>query len=527
MRDPLRMFPALGVALVLLGVLWRTVRYAAGFPLWGDEASLAMNIIDRDILGLTGPLDYMQVAPLGFLWAVSAMTRALGTSEWALRLVPFLAGVASVALFASLARRLFDRAAAFAAIAIFAVSYYPVRHGVEVKPYATDLLVALLLLALAWEVSRRPRSASRWIGLVVIATAGAWLSFPSVFVAGGVAIYLAYRLSRSPTPRLLCWLLVYGIAVFGSFTAMLVTFAGPHCDQNPGLLSWWAEAFPPITEPWRLPGWLLATHAGGMLAYPVGGEDGGSSLTLILVVLGAIVMWRRRKDLLLLLLGPLPLVFAAAAMYKYPYGGSVRVSIFMAPAFCLLAGLGLESLLRRALPERRLPAALVATGLLMGLLAVGGIVADVRNPFKTASDAENRRAIDWLRESTGDDDRWIVFSREDGAKHAPDISTWSGTALRFFYYVDRFAPVEVQAAPRPQEIDSRGAGRTWLLVYRDDKRAFPQRLLASYLERLERRLGAPHTHHFGLGGAEGIDVYEFPPPERVTASDDDEERASP
>ncbi len=43
--------------------------------------------------------------------------------------------------------------AALLAVGVFAASYYPVRHGTEVKPYATDLLASILLTALGWAVA--------------------------------------------------------------------------------------------------------------------------------------------------------------------------------------------------------------------------------------------------------------------------------------------------------------------------------------------------------------------------------------
>ena len=40
------------------GLVWRTVRYALAFPLWGDEAYVAINLITRDFAGLARPLEY-------------------------------------------------------------------------------------------------------------------------------------------------------------------------------------------------------------------------------------------------------------------------------------------------------------------------------------------------------------------------------------------------------------------------------------------------------------------------------------
>src|SRR5437588_3611757 len=71
--------------LVLLGMAWRLLRYLLQFPIWGDEAFVCLNFLDRDYLGLMKPLRYVQVAPILFLWSERTAYRLLGGSELALR----------------------------------------------------------------------------------------------------------------------------------------------------------------------------------------------------------------------------------------------------------------------------------------------------------------------------------------------------------------------------------------------------------------------------------------------------------
>src|SRR5262245_17876624 len=79
-------------AFVFIGITARLVRYGVVFPFWGDEAFVALNVIDRDFPGLTRQLDQLQVAPIPFLWAERAVGLAFGFGEWALRLPPLVAG---------------------------------------------------------------------------------------------------------------------------------------------------------------------------------------------------------------------------------------------------------------------------------------------------------------------------------------------------------------------------------------------------------------------------------------------------
>ncbi len=336
-------------AALLLGLTWRCVRYGMGFPLWGDEAFIAVSFQTRGFLSLFGALDYGQIAPVGFMEATLASVRAFGMSEYSLRLASFIEGIASLGLFAILSRRVLGRRPALYATAIFAASYYIVRHGAEVKPYAGDLFVAVLLLLLGWSVYRRPRPAN-WALLILCGIAAAWMSYTSIFITGGIGLVLAGPAFRSKSRGSIGAFLLYALLVPASFAVMMATVGDAQAKSAPWLweIATWKPFFPPLTQPLQWAPWLWRTHAGNMLAYPVGGPNGASVLSLALVIIGSVWLWRRRqRKLLALLLSPLTLLFVAAAMKRYPYGGSARVTLFMAPAFCLLAGIGVHAMLRR------------------------------------------------------------------------------------------------------------------------------------------------------------------------------------
>ena len=137
----------------------------------------------------------------------------------------------------------------------------------------------------------------------------------------------------------------------------------------------WALSFPPLTEPSRWPQWFVHTHLGELFAYPVGGERGGSALTFILFCVGAWSLWQAEDRLkVALLLSPFPLMFIAASMQAYPYGGNARVAQHVVPAICLLSGAGLVRVLRPGRDSTRVERrGLVFIGLCL-LLIAGGTV---------------------------------------------------------------------------------------------------------------------------------------------------------
>lgn len=166
-----------------LALATRLVRYVAGFPLWGDEAAVALNLLDRGFGGLLRPLDYGQLAPPGFLFSARALLLALGTSDTALRLAPFAVALGSVAAFAWLSRLATPQLGRLAAgmatfpVALFAVSYYPIRYAAELKPYSLDILVACLVLGLAARWLSCPPGHDASLGaLAAVACVGPWFN---------------------------------------------------------------------------------------------------------------------------------------------------------------------------------------------------------------------------------------------------------------------------------------------------------------------------------------------------------------
>jgi len=168
----------LTLVLVCLNLSWRVVRYAAGFPLFGDEAFVANNFLLKDFWGLAGSLEHYQIVSLVFLWAEWMVVKLSGLSEWSLRFVSFTAGLLSVFVFVRIALRFLPRVQAIFAVGIFCASYYPVRHATEVKPYSLDILCAMLILLTALEYLREP-DRRHWLIWTLVCGLGVWASYPS------------------------------------------------------------------------------------------------------------------------------------------------------------------------------------------------------------------------------------------------------------------------------------------------------------------------------------------------------------
>ena len=378
---------------VWLGLLARAIRYYLCFPLWDDESFLCVNLIHRSYAELLQPLDYHQVAPILFLWIERTAVNLLGFSEYALRLFPFVCSIAGLFLFRRVARQLLSGPALLFAVAIFAVSYPGIRYAAEAKPYGTDMFISLVMLSLV--VEWKHRRDARFLGLLaMLMPLALGLSYPAVFAAGGLSLVVGGTLVRQAGTRRewICWM-IWNLSLVASFAFWFrVVGQIQHGAEGEFMGEYWKQSFPPIAQPWLLLYWLLKTHASDFLAYPLGGPKWASTATLFLCFAGLWQLVRRRQVFWLgLLAGPACLHFLAAALQKYPYGGHVKFSLYLAPMICCLAAVGVAQILQwRSSQGYSVKAAFGWGCVVCVAIGCGSIARDLTNPYKTRSDFRAR-----------------------------------------------------------------------------------------------------------------------------------------
>lgn len=451
-----------------LGLAARSARFFLRFPLWEDECFLAINFIDRGFAALWRPLDHHQVAPPLFLWIELALVRSLGFTEWTLRLFSFVSSVAGLLLFRVVAARWLKGLALVLAVGTFSVSYPAIRYAAEAKPYGSDALVSLILLAFFTRALSGPGRTRRLWLLTLLLPLLLGLSYPAVFVAGGAILVAAavYRKERAPL-RDWIGLVACGASLVLAFAGWTLLVAGPQRGAEASFMEvGWQGAFPPVKEPWRLPLWLVATHASDFLAYPVGGPRFASSATFLLCLAG-LAHLARRRDLRLLGLcaAPVSLHLLAAALHRYPYGGHSRLSLYASPLICCLVGLGAAGVVKRlAAREAAGRGVVLAVLIAIGVLT---IARDLRFPYKTLSDEQARDFARWFWPSAATKEEVACVRRDLGVDLAPgtfDELSWSAE-----YVCNRriYAPPSARGGP---DLTRVSPGRPLVcLVYRDPR----------------------------------------------------------
>lgn len=347
----------LGYALLLSGAVGRVMVYLRDYPLWLDEAKLALNVLERSGADLLAPLAYDQVAPWGFLLTVKGVTAVLGADELILRAVPLMSGIAALCLFACLVRQVLSQRGAGFAIAVFALVSPLLVQSSNLKPYSSDVAIAVLLL---WLTTTRTISnpAVRFTGLIV-----PWISFPSVFVLGGSALSDGIEALRSRHLTRACSVAATSVIWLIGFVVYWWIALRPNL-RNEFLRDYWSEAFAPAGI--EIADWLVEAFLGTVT------NTGGVTVP----VLGAaVVVWgfgslgRRRPKLAGTILATVALAVGASAFELYPFTG--RTNLYLAPMIILALGAGMDDLIRRSIPRGSSMGVAVAAVVMAPMLVSG------------------------------------------------------------------------------------------------------------------------------------------------------------
>jgi protein-S-isoprenylcysteine O-methyltransferase Ste14 len=461
-----RLVPKLSVRTAFLlavgfGLACRVSQYAANTSLWHDEAFVALNVTARSFPALFGRLSWNEVAPPGFLVLEKLVVSMLGRSEYALRLVPLLAGLGGTMAFARLARRLATGAACLStpprteraagtpvwAVLLLAASEKLIVQSNEVKHFTVDLLWAVLLTSAALGILREPRRLRTVALWGLLGALGLWLSFASVFVFTGTSLALAARLLRHEDRRIRAGFLAANFAVALSFALLQGPAQAQLGDQ---VLGFWSDAFPDVSGPGALFAWLARALLGFFNYFwqPLG------VVVALAVSLAGAMLWRSGRRVELALLGlPVALSLAAAFVHRWPFGGNQHM-VFAGPAVLLLAGEATEAIRRRLeLWRRGAGAVFVVLFLLPGIGAAAFHLAFPRQRH------EARPVIRFVEENRRPQDQLLVFCPAE-----------------FEFYAGPVFP-NPPSAPDPSR-------RVWFVGTRSKRKPFPNQEL---LDRLASR----------------------------------------
>lgn len=324
--------------IIALGVLLRVREYLFDRSLWLDESMLAFDLLHSSLHGLLKPLAYYQTPPVAFALTQKLVIQTLGSSEYSFRLVPLLAGVASLPLFYLVAIQMIAPRVVPIALGLFAIAMPLVYYSSEAKQYSLDVLIVVGLYALVLPML----TLEKWtfIRLLVLGLLGAsaiWFSDASVFILGGIGLALGVNcLAHRRKEKL--WSLTFPCALWAGSFGLCYWEILRYEAREPVLLNFWQNYFVPF-PPRSIANvnWYIHTLF-ELFEFPCG--IAATGLAVMLFGLGCARLCIRRSPRLSLLIFPIVLALAASAMHRYPF--VERLTLFLAPALILPIAAGVE-----------------------------------------------------------------------------------------------------------------------------------------------------------------------------------------
>ena len=377
LRGPSDAYGLLAWGFVALGAALCGIHYFGARALWLDEAMIALNLQHLSYAELAGRLDYGQIAPIGWIYLHKALWELTHNLELGLRLTSFASALATLVLFRGLAFRELDRFGGLAATALICLSSPLVGYSANVKPYAVDILLVVMILDATTRLMRGDDR--RWGAELYLALVGALtvlFSFPAVFALGAcTGVVIVRRLLERrlwPAARLVAMSLLW----LAGFAWLYLTVYAPEVKGS-DLTSGGSDAFFSRTAyapfPPKSPHDLLwyADWARDYFTAMFG--DRSIYAYGLLVAAGFWRLATRQAWLLLMIAGVFALAVVASSIKAYPLYH--RLALFLLPAFILTAGAGADFLVQRT-KGAALPAAAIV--LLASLASLSGLAHNLR-----------------------------------------------------------------------------------------------------------------------------------------------------
>lgn len=356
-----------GNAVVAISVILSGIQFLYNRSLWLDESFIALNILERDYMGLLRPLDFIQVAPILYLQLTKLASCITPFSEYGLRLVPLLCFWASLFLFHKTLRLLFREALlVIFALGLFAFNNHLLYYSSEVKQYMSDVFVSVMMLYLLLRAFRNP--AHRFFALGVAGILAIWLSNIAPLVLFASGLYLLFENPPWKNLHALRMISITGVVWLTTYLVYYLLIVHDHPHRDSMVMIWAGEnAFLPL-QVFSAGFFLFLKEKAGELGYLVFSE-----YRLLIVMFLALVLagwwhlFRQGKiGLLLLFLSPVPLHLALSALHFYPFSG--RLILYTFPFLIVLAMFGLQPVFEKVPDKTRKAIAGVGIFLVPGLL---------------------------------------------------------------------------------------------------------------------------------------------------------------
>lgn len=430
------------LVLALLTLLAAVLRFwrLGDWSFWADEiASL------RDAQQLGKVITY----PVGYA-LIGLAVRLFGSNEFAARLMPAVAGAISVPALYLIGRKLFSERAAILSAVLLALSSYHIFFSQEARYYSLMMLLAMLGIWRAFVALER-NSRKSLLGAVLLLALAGWTHPTAGLVLPAMAVYALWVSPKGARPAGMRW---------SNLAILFTPFVAAGALRARSILSFLGD--------WQAKG---------------GFSIGRCALTAakltdryepVVLICAAIAAWmllqqqdHRGKWLLSWALVPSALV---VIFVGFAEGGS-RFALVALPPFLMLAGEGLDILIRYSASNRTKIAWLLACVVVLSLGLKDALYFTVERGQRPLW----REAAEYVR------------SRAQ-AEGAPMIMTAAPAAPEVLaFYLERPGPEPpVAVEPKPMglaELSQRPKDRVCYVIVEETPNARPEPDLLKFLDK--------------------------------------------
>ena len=314
------------LAIVFLGVLVRCFAFFRNISFWGDEAALALNVMNKSYLELFKGLDYLQVAPPMFLVISKFLYRAVNPLYDCMRDILFrqisvVSGIAAIPLFYYLIKQFSkDKLTLLAGMLIFTFNTTTILYCAQFKQYSFELLISIILMIIFFNIIFKNKN--RWYYSAIIALSP-WFSLSSLFIIGA---YFLILLFKSPKTLLkTCIPFVISFIIFYFFSLK------PVSDYNyDGMYLWWQNGygFVSLLHPMR-----TAIRFGELFSFNKLTAECIGTFILTLAFCSIFPVNKESREEKIFIFLPIILTFLASALKLYPI--EARLILFLFPLFVI------------------------------------------------------------------------------------------------------------------------------------------------------------------------------------------------
>ncbi len=336
-KNPQFILYAIFYLVIFIGILLAVYQFIFNRSLWIDEAMLALNIIKRGFSGLTEPLYYKQVAPVGFLFIERLSVLMLGKNEFALRIFPLISFLVSIPLFYLLSCKLSgNKIVPLLSTSIFSITLSLLRYSSEVKQYSSDVLFTVMLLYCC--LTLKLNTNRSLLIYAVIGGIAIWFSNIAVIILFVSGIYSLYsELYKNKNYKVLFPLLFWAVSFFIYYIFFIHNH--PHTEF---MIDYWKEAFLPLSPFSASFYFFLFQAIKDIYSYLLGFSFLWFIPFSVSMVATGFMLKRREYTVLYFFLAPIAVHLFLSGLMLYPFKG--RFLLYSIPLIILVFSIGVYEL---------------------------------------------------------------------------------------------------------------------------------------------------------------------------------------